>query len=886
MRDLVGRTLGNYQIVQLIGQGGMATVYKGYQAALDRYVAIKILPGQLGMDAAFVERFRREALAAAQLRHPNIIVIHDVGSEQDLNFIVMELLEARMLDQILRPGQPLGLRRSASIIAQVASALDYAHSRGIVHRDVKPSNISVDESRDDHVTLMDFGLMQSRQDSRITVTGMIMGTPRYMAPEQAMGEAVDLRADVYALGIVLYELLTGQAPFEGDSPFAILRAHLDQAPRLVSEVNPRLPKSLDAVVLKALAKEPAQRYQSAGELALALEAGDLALTPAASVAGPVSAGRPEATQVFPSAVPLPAPARPSPRTVLADWLFSVKSSLSTLVLRVRPRRPRASQPSWPPADTFPPYPQPTSPATVETIPPSPIPEVPPSIVEMERPSLILRPHLHRLLDPIRDNTLSELLSEQEPERLIDYITEYEQGRFIITGYGSFGGSTLVRAIVDAASWEIGDSPGSESLLVVWFELADSGKEGSIFKASIPAGDQDFYVGQITTTDQERVRDRYPVSELLDVLAELMAGNLQKSSLAKVIGQAIGSRIVPSRLIIVLDKAPNLGSLRAFVDHPLFDRKKVSYLAIVEREGYDQWDKDAKRLLQRRQRFQIWDVPCLWESDHHLVERTMNLLFKGYRIDSPEMEEIRRAFDKHIAFVGRGAIGKTVRELQQLRYWRFDEYTKQPFVALERLDHELIVHNAWIQETLEANWELILGRNFPGRLRTDRAKQGVYALMDWITDCATFTLEEVLDQATKTRVIISPHKRQRDEVILRLLDVLVGNGYLQQAEDEFDIIWGRDITEGGLELAGRVTHAEEIASKEERVRTLEKRLNALLDDHQAASSQLSNALSEVERARLRRQIEGLEQEIDKVQSDLDSLHRAATVILKEESPEGD
>jgi len=869
MANLVGQTLGQYKIVEMIGQGGMATVYKSYQASLNRYVAIKVLPAQLSMDTDFVERFRREALAAAQLRHPNIITIYDVASQQDLYFIVMELLEGRTLDQILREGQPIPLPRVVSIISQVASALDYAHSQGIIHRDVKPSNISVDESHDDRVTLMDFGLVKSRQDAALTMTGMIMGTPRYMAPEQAAAADVDQRVDIYSLGIVLFELLTGQAPFKGETPWEILREHAEQAPPSVSHLNPSLPKALDAVVLKAMAKKPAERYPSAGELTAAFEAAVAGKASAVSAAAPkdIPVSGSSTTSMPAPVMPRPIPVRPGPLAILGEWLSSARSSISALVLRVRTSEPRVTGPSRPPV--------PLPPAIS-------LPDVPPSIVEMDRPSLILRPHLHKLLDPIRETTLRELLSEQEPERLIDYITQYGQGRFLITGYGSFGGSTLVSEIVDAVTRELDAPSGSDRLLAVWFELVDSSEEGSIFKASVQVGDVDLDIGQVTTMAQDLTSDRHPVGVLLDTLADLMVGRLPKSSLAKTIKQAIGPRAVPSRLVIILDKATDLKCLRALVDHPLFDQENVSYLVIVEREGYDQWDGESKRFLQRRKRFQVWDVPCLWEPDHHLVERTMNLLFRGYRIDSPELEEIRRAFDKHIAFVGRGAIGKTVRELQQLRYWRFDEYTKQPFVALERLDRELVLHNAWIQDTLETNWELILGRNFPGWQRTDRAKQGVYALMDWVTDCATFTLEEVLEQAARTRVVISSYKRLRDEVVLRLLDVLVGNGYLQRVEDEFDIVWGRDATESAMKLIGRITHAEEIASRETLVGMLEERLKALLSDHEAASNQLISALGEVERARLKRQIEGLEQEIEQVQGSMDSLRKTHSVEPTEDA----
>ena len=198
MSNLIGKTLGQYQIIEEIGRGGMAVVYKAWQPSLNRHVAIKVLPPQFTFDQRFVQRFQREAQAAAGLRHPHIVVIHDTGEQQGLYYIVMQLLEGQPLNQVIRREGQMGLERVAGIVAQVASALDYAHEQRFVHRDVKPGNIIV--GRDGHATLTDFGIAKAAEGTKLTRTGTVMGTPEYMSPEQAKGKTVSRATSVFLLG--------------------------------------------------------------------------------------------------------------------------------------------------------------------------------------------------------------------------------------------------------------------------------------------------------------------------------------------------------------------------------------------------------------------------------------------------------------------------------------------------------------------------------------------------------------------------------------------------------------------------------------------------------------------------------------------------------------
>ncbi|HHE73293.1 MAG TPA: hypothetical protein ENL34_13545 [Chloroflexi bacterium] len=263
MNNLIGKTLGQYQILEEIGRGGMAVVYKAHQPTLERYVAIKVLPQQFTFDREFVERFLREARAAARLNHPNIVTIHDVGQADGTYYIVMEYLEGPSLADLLRQQRALPPQQAAQIVAQVASALDYAHQQGFVHRDVKPSNILLGAGG--VAKLTDFGIVKAAEGTRLTQTGTVLGTPEYMSPEQAKGLGVDRHSDIYSLGVVAYEMLAGRVPFSGDT-LAVLHAHVYEPPDLRA-----LPVGVQGVVSSALAKDPRQRFGSSGAFAQALE---------------------------------------------------------------------------------------------------------------------------------------------------------------------------------------------------------------------------------------------------------------------------------------------------------------------------------------------------------------------------------------------------------------------------------------------------------------------------------------------------------------------------------------------------------------------------------------------------------------------------------------
>lgn len=268
MEDLAGRTIGGYQIVEQIGKGGMASVYRAYQPSLDRDVAIKVLPPYYAQqDESFLQRFKREARAVAKLRHPNILMVMDYGEEGDLVYIVMEYVNAGTLKD--RMHKPLPLSEITSLVSQISDALSYAHEQGIVHRDIKPSNILL--PRPDWALLTDFGLAHMVGGSLLTQSGITVGTPAYMSPEQGSGEKIDHRTDIYAMGVMLYEMTVGEVPYTAETPMAIVVKHIVDPLPIPRKKNPNIPKALQRVILKALAKNPDDRYQSAAEFTAALK---------------------------------------------------------------------------------------------------------------------------------------------------------------------------------------------------------------------------------------------------------------------------------------------------------------------------------------------------------------------------------------------------------------------------------------------------------------------------------------------------------------------------------------------------------------------------------------------------------------------------------------
>ena len=268
---------GRYELDGVVGRGGMAEVYRARDIRLDRVVAVKTLREDLARDQTFQARFRREAQSAASLNHPSIVAVYDTGEDNlgptPVPYIVMEYVDGRTVRDLLRDDRRLLPERALEITDGVLRALDYSHRNGIVHRDIKPANVMVTRAGD--IKVMDFGIARALSDAQATMTqtAQVIGTAQYLSPEQARGERVDARSDLYSAGCLLYELLTGRPPFTGDSPVAIAYQHVTENPVTPSRIDPEIPPWADAIVLKSMAKDPANRYQSAGDMRADIQRG-------------------------------------------------------------------------------------------------------------------------------------------------------------------------------------------------------------------------------------------------------------------------------------------------------------------------------------------------------------------------------------------------------------------------------------------------------------------------------------------------------------------------------------------------------------------------------------------------------------------------------------
>ena len=359
---------GRYEVESRLGEGGMATVFGGSDRLLGRKVAIKVLARQYAKDRTAVERFRREAQAAAGLNHPNVVSVFDTGSDDGVHYIVMERVEGRTLADIIRNEGALPPSRAADIAAGVCRALSSAHEKGMVHRDVKPGNVLL--TPEGGVKVADFGIARVASVDTLTATGSVMGTASYLSPEQARGGSIDARSDIYSLGCVLYEMLTGTRASGGETPLSIAYKHVEEEPEPPSSLNPAVPPELEAVVEKAMAKDPDDRYGSAAEMARDLgEAAPTApLEPTAAVAQvertdvlPVSPQGPTSTEPLPSMVTRDVGRRWWPFAAVAGALAALALALALTLGRENPL-PTASPSSTPSVEQ-------TSPAPTTTTPP-------------------------------------------------------------------------------------------------------------------------------------------------------------------------------------------------------------------------------------------------------------------------------------------------------------------------------------------------------------------------------------------------------------------------------------------------------------------------------------------------------------------------------------
>ncbi|MGA2136899.1 MAG: serine/threonine-protein kinase [Bryobacteraceae bacterium] len=382
---MIGREIGNYRIVEKIGEGGMGVVYKAIETQLDRPVAIKALHPQFSSNSELMERFRAEARAQAQMNHPNVATLYTFLVQDGAAYMVMEFVDGEAFDRMVQRLGPIPIAEALPAFRQALAGIGYAHHLGILHRDIKPSNLML--NREGVVKVMDFGLAKVMGDRSLTATGVRLGTVYYMSPEQILNRPADTRSDIYSLGATLYEILTGKVPFPGDSDFHILNAHVNTPPPLLSGACPNISGGIEQAVLKALAKNPDERFQSAEEFAAALEQGGDTISPFAVTVDP------RASQAITTMTVRPVP-KPAALIAHRGWIAAAIVSLLVLLLaawlwvRIR-SQPSAAVSTSPTAAGAP-----AAPAAAPAVQPPPPAPPPPIIVSAGTIVSV------RLLDPV------------------------------------------------------------------------------------------------------------------------------------------------------------------------------------------------------------------------------------------------------------------------------------------------------------------------------------------------------------------------------------------------------------------------------------------------------------------------------------------------------
>ena len=750
-----------YRIESVIGRGGTATVYLAVQESLERRVALKIMASALVAEPTFRERFLREGAVIAQLNHPNIIAVYDVGVHDDYYYMCMQYIgNGLTLSDRIQKG--LTAEESVSILIQIAQALGYAHQRGFIHRDVKPANILLTEAGS--VVLSDFGIAKSLNDhTDLTQLGFAIGTPTYMSPEQIRGESVDIRSDLYSLGSVFYQMLTGQKPYQSEATFELASMHLNEpVPTLPSELS-----IYQKIINHLMAKNADDRFDSAQALIEALPNTIL----------------PESTTLLSQSKSL----EHSPRSKLSTVLNSFKSLFSRPHQSSLPQSQSTISESLSSLEEV--Y-QPSPPNSMIT-PDHSRYDHPQKSVEMPATgsfTAVVRSHAVSLLDPIKRKTIRTFLLEQEPQQLAQHIVQFPGVSFMITGYGSFGGTTLSEEICLSVKHQLQKNTTDQADNVIVLRLHHNSYETDThqgFKTYLWHPPKNLFLAKISATSTANQHNPYTLTEFLTTVEALLSGHRGDTALAQQLQTRLQSKKFPQRLLIVIDKLFDFEALFILESHPLIKRHDVSLILLIEQEQYNRWPEQHLKRLEKQGRFQLWPVPCLWESKYNLVSLVINSILSEIEHDDVEFSRHYQAFSQYITFLGRGQLGATIRELCRSRYWRFD-HDQILHLDFDRLDDELITHHAWLQELLDANWPRILGAHFIGQIHIDRAKLGVYSILDWMIREGIFTLEDIIKAAESVQrtVIIADNPMRRRVVVENILAVLVDNGYLQRRGQQF------------------------------------------------------------------------------------------------------
>jgi serine/threonine protein kinase len=857
---LVGTVLDSrYRLDKMIGKGGMGTVYLATHLFLQTPVAIKILHRHWSGDSSVLERFRREARASAQIRHPNIVSVTDYGVTADagLAYIVMEFLEGIDLRERIKREKQLSYMEALTIVEQTCAAMQAAHNVGIIHRDLKPDNIWLQKGEEgaERVRVLDFGIAKLRNiadTNTLTQTGMVIGTPYYMSPEQCRGENIDNRSDIYSLGVVIYEMLTGRIPFEGANPVQVVLKHNSAPPPPLSAFRPDMPPELERVTLRALAKEPDARQQSAHELAREFREA-LGILPSvtieSSIAPPIltpsdwgdtmaemrpsepfAPTRPtmEAASDLLSGETFMSASKDSAWNYKEDWkrgeyetpsgflhkFLEWISSIFRVLFRSRAGQQnlRLDDSSQSPEDFGPQL-------TVHMKASSVMPdnEAPASAA-----TVMLR---HAEVFQTKDeHILEELVLHNEYDRLWRSLLYLEGGRYLLTGYGAFGGTSLVRCAIEKARAELKAKGRKEgALLVFYFRITDETKESfkieadhlgfdhlkksddlnfnsdlkelrarakqtetealpSIMDLMLHAPLELAFFDAPQKERRENENQNYRFSEFVADLNAFFKKRQNNKALQEIVLRLVRSEHLPSRVVFIIDRVEYLETLEALSRSELTRNSRINIVAVSRKEDFDCWEKVNYRL--KAIRFIKWYVSCLWNIDWGKA------LFNSSSVQLPDFKQRYELFLKHLEYKGRGSLGNIIEELKQPRNTHFGG--RFNFINItDMVNRPEVQHNAWVQAVLDKNWKTILGNLFGGRdqdERTDRARIGVYHLIDWVSDNRRFSKSDILEASQSIRITISDEIETSAQAIDNLLFVLTHNEYLEMREAKYRLIW--------------------------------------------------------------------------------------------------
>ncbi|MBE2221374.1 MAG: serine/threonine protein kinase [Anaerolineae bacterium] len=875
--------IGHYEIKDILGEGGMATVYHAFDPRFEREVALKMLHAHILKDEDSLARFRSEGKFVAKLDHPHIVPVYDIGEEDGKPYLVMRYMAGGSLRNWIKRGA-LSLAQATKVLEQISGALDEAHEHGIIHRDIKPGNIMLDQRGD--IFLSDFGIVKDLYaPTQFTMSGAVIGTAAYMSAEQCAGKEVNSRSDIYALGVVLYEMLTGKLPFEEDSFFALLQAHIINPIPYLSETRADLPTACQLIIEKALAKNPEERYATAVEMyqdlktALInsgedLEEGSLFQPPVLSIAETryrpsIPLNKVSIDVAKKDNVHLPVWARAgivgTGLIVLCGVLYQAMAASGVLqldldaltitvvsffvkpvvlwlvivitvliVFRFLPmgkiektilRFPKNSQPVSlePEKELKKESPNPTILHRTNVVPPHP------------DQTIIIKPELSDWL--ISPEHLIEDLMQDDYAYLSSFISQYKQGRYVLTGYGRFGGTSMVLGAMERAKQDLSDK-GKGALLAFYFEVFDDNNEQSK-KIEIKANGFNFGVLESNQDIKKSIEDlggkplahdnktasawhfsletpiqytdfdtssnrsffgssgitnifskpiqtqEFTFDSLINELESFVTKGESPSQLKEIVYKLIGSNTLPAKIIIILDKIRFLETLEELAQTDLFKNDAIQVIAIARKEHFDSWYENTKRLNQIG--FKEWYIPCNWE----FINKIESNLIKTDKLNNLEAQEIFITIRKHWEFIGRGATGKTLEEIKNPKYWA-DDNRGELRIWLKRIKRmDNIFFNAWMQDVLSMNWHLILSGIFPEPCDNDRARIGVYYLVNWIVNAKIFNYEQLEEVAQNSKITISNNKKVVRIVIQQLLWVLKEHNFININNDnEYIIAWSR------------------------------------------------------------------------------------------------